>query len=219
MTVLVEEIRSVPRPDPVLDREREAALTTRQRELLDELSSVFDEGFAHLTMADLAGRLGCSLRTLYQLAPSRDQLVLMVIDRNLWRVGRSARRALGEEREPIEAIATYLHAANRAVARTSEPFARDVALLPTAVRLQRRHEAYLIDVTERLLDLAVKSGDLDDLDTRVVAQALATPGAFFAQPDLLGQTRSDPTTAANLVVDLILAGLRRSVPTPEEDPT
>ena len=44
-------------------------------------------------MADLAARLNCSLRTLYGLARSREELVLMAIDRNLWAIGRSARTA------------------------------------------------------------------------------------------------------------------------------
>jgi len=38
---------------------------------------MFDGGFAHLTMAEIAARANCSLRTLYSLAPSRDELVLV----------------------------------------------------------------------------------------------------------------------------------------------
>ena len=79
---LLDRLRDVPAPLPVLDRVREQQLTDRQRDLLDRLVELFDEGFAHLTMADLAARLNCSLRTLYELAPSRDELVLTVIDRN-----------------------------------------------------------------------------------------------------------------------------------------
>ena len=41
-----------------------------------------DDGFADLTMAELATRLNCSLRTLYELAPSRDvpEVVLDVVE-------------------------------------------------------------------------------------------------------------------------------------------
>ena len=58
------------------------------------MEHLFAGGFATLTMAELAARLNCSLRTLYALAPSRDELVLVVVDRNLWRVGRAARDAV-----------------------------------------------------------------------------------------------------------------------------
>ena len=70
-------LRAVRRPRPVLGRGRERALTDRQRELLDHMEHLFASGFADLTMAGLAARLNCSLRTLYALAPSRDELVLI----------------------------------------------------------------------------------------------------------------------------------------------
>jgi AcrR family transcriptional regulator len=207
MVDLVAEIRSVPRPQPVLSREREAALTPRQRELLDELTAVFDDGFAHLTMADLAARLGCSLRSLYQLAPSRDELLLVVVDRNLWRVGRAAQQVIVPGGSPIATVSAYLKAAHDAVSRTTDRFARDMASLPAAVELQRGHENYLVDVTTRLLDLAVGTGEIADIDTRVVARAAASMGRLLAQPDALGQTSSDPKKAADLIVDLLLHGL------------
>ena len=105
---VVTEVR---RPRPVLDRARERRLTERQRELLDHLGHMFDEGFADLTMAEIASRLNCSMRTLYALAPSRDELVMIVIDRNLWRIGRSAQQAIAEDMAPLDALRAYLEAA------------------------------------------------------------------------------------------------------------
>ena len=77
---LQRRLRAIPAPRPMLTREAHARLTERQRELLHELGRVFADGFADLTMAEVAARLGCSLRTLYGLAPSRDELVLAVAD-------------------------------------------------------------------------------------------------------------------------------------------
>ena len=45
-------------------------------------------------MAQLAARVNCSLRTLYALAPRKDALLLMVIDRRLHRIGRAAMAAI-----------------------------------------------------------------------------------------------------------------------------
>jgi len=122
----------VRRPRPVLGRERERRLTERQRELLDELEQLFEGGFADLTMAELAARLNCSMRTLYALAPSRDELVLIVVDRNLWRVGRAAQNAIEPDMAPLDALRAYLEAATVAVSRWTEAFARDLAALPAA---------------------------------------------------------------------------------------
>ena len=63
MTSPGERLRAVAAPPPVLARDREAALTARQREILDELGRIFDKGFVDVTMAELAARLNCSLRT------------------------------------------------------------------------------------------------------------------------------------------------------------
>jgi AcrR family transcriptional regulator len=200
----------IERPRPVLDRERERRLTDRQRELLDELGAMFDEGFADLTMAELAGRLNCSLRTLYALAASRDELVLIVVDRNLWRVGRSAQSAIDPEMPPLDAVRSYLSAAHVAVMDTTAPFARDLAAVPSARRLREAHQGYLCAVTKRLLDAAVDRGDIAAIDTSAVARALSRLGADFAEPDGLGEIQTSPKDAADLVVDLVLQGLART---------
>lgn len=203
-------LRSVPRPTPVLSRDRERALTARQREILDQLGAIFDDGFADLTMADLAARLSCSLRTIYELAPSRDELVLVVVDRNLRRIGRTAASALDAEMAPLDALRSYLQAATVAVAGTTPAFARDLAAVPDAQRLSDAHSDYLVAVTRCLLDLAVERGDIADVDTGAIARVMASLGRDFARPEVMSTLRSSPKNAADAVVDVILRGLRRS---------
>jgi len=193
----------------VLARERERALTARQRELLDQLGGVFDGGFADLTMAGLAARLNCSLRTLYELAPSRDELVLVVVDRNLWRIGRTAANAIDPDMAPLDALRAYLRAATEAVSGTTQAFARDLAAVPAAQRLNDDHSAYLIAVAQSLLDLAVERGDIDPIDTAALARVMAGVGRDFSKPEVLATLRSSPKDAADAVVDILLAGLRR----------
>jgi len=193
----------------VLARERERALTARQRELLDQLGGVFDGGFADLTMAGLAARLNCSLRTLYELAPSRDELVLVVVDRNLWRIGRTAANAIDPDMAPLDALRAYLRAATEAVSGTTHAFARDLAAVPAAQRLNDDHSAYLIAVAQSLLDLAVERGDIDPIDTAALARVMAGVGRDFSKPEVLATLRSSPKDAADAVVDILLAGLRR----------
>jgi AcrR family transcriptional regulator len=206
---LHERLRAVPRPTAVLSRERERALTARQREILDQLGALFDDGFADLTMAGIAARLSCSLRTLYELAPSRDELVLMVVDRNLWRIGRTATGALDSVMAPLDALRAYLQAATVAVAGTSVAFARDLDAVPAAQRLNDAHSEYLIAVTRCLLDVAVEQREIAPVDTAAIARVMAGVGRQFARPEVMSTLRSSPKDAADAVVDVILRGLPR----------
>ena len=206
-TEQARRLRAVPAPRPVLDREREDQLTGRQREVLDRLVALFADGFVELTMADIAARAGCSLRTLYDLAPSRDELVLTVIDRNLRHIGRAAVDAMAPDMAPLEAIRAYLRAANLAVASTTPAFARDQAATPSTHRLATAHSDYLVAITRALLDLAVERGDIAPTDTAAVARVVAGLGAMFALPENLETIDSTPKEAADSMVDVILRGL------------
>lgn len=207
-TGLEKLLRAVRAPLPVMERDRERRLTERQRQILDELGSLFEKGFADLTMADLAASLNCSLRTLYGLAPSRDELVLTVVDRNVRKVGRSAIAAIKPDMAPLDAVRAYLSAATVAVSDMTEEFARDLADMPAGRRLNREHSDYLVAVTGRLLDLAVERGDIGDVDTAAVARVIAGLGRDFAAPQVMPTLRSSPKEAADAVVEIVLAGLQ-----------
>ncbi|MFP6563297.1 MAG: TetR family transcriptional regulator, partial [Myxococcota bacterium] len=91
-------------PKPLLSPETERGLTARQLEVLDELEGIVAlGGLADLTMAEIAAELNCSLRTLYGIAPSKEALVLAVVDRRLRRIGRAAIATLEASMSPLEA--------------------------------------------------------------------------------------------------------------------
>ena len=165
MTGLRDRLRGVPAPEPVLSRTREAALTSRQREILDELGRIFDKGFVEVTMAELASQLNCSLRTLYGLAEGRNALVLMVVDRNLRAVGRAANRVVDDNMSALDAVRSYLSAATVAVQNTTPEFADDMASIEEGRALNAAHSEYIIDVTRTLLDVAVEQQEISPVDT------------------------------------------------------
>ncbi|MDT0277092.1 TetR/AcrR family transcriptional regulator [Blastococcus goldschmidtiae] len=205
----MSSLATIERPRPVLDREREEQLTERQREVLRQLDAMFRDGFAELTMAEIAARAGCSLRTLYALAPSRDELVLMVVDRQLWRIGGNAQRIIADEMPPLDAIRAYLRAAHVAVSRATDAWSRDIGNVPAVKALVDSHNQYLIDVTRILLDTAVGRGDIADVDTAAIARVLAGLGRSFADPEVARTLRSSPPQAADEAVQIILKGLLR----------
>ena len=197
-------------PKPLLPPESERRLTTRQRELLSELEAlVAKEGLSDLTMAEIAARVNCSLRTLYGIAPSRDELVLTVVDRSLHRIGRAAIGALDASMSPLDALRAYLRAAHEAVQPTTAAFAREFVGVPGADRLVDAHQGYVTAVTQSLLDRAVAERQIAPVDTASLAHVLGSLGREFARPEIAELADASPKATADAISDVILRGLER----------
>ena len=198
-------------PKPLLPPETERRLTERQRELLNELEElVASEGLAALTMAELAAQMNCSLRTLYGISRSKEELVLTVVDRRLHRIGRKAIGSLDATLPPLEALRAYLRAVNEAVQPETVSFSRDFAKVPGAKPLLDAHEGYVMAVTRSLLDRAVAEGQIPAADTASIAHVLGGLGREFARPELAEATAASPKATADAIADILLRGLERS---------
>jgi len=197
-------------PKPLLAAEAEARLTPRQREVLGALEElVVRGGFADLTMAQMAARVNCSLRTLYEISPSKDELVLTVVDRRLHRIGRAAIASLGDSLSPLAALRAYLQAANEAVQPTTAAFARDFAGVPGAKPLLDAHEAYVIAVTRSLLDRARAEGEIRPVDTAAVAYVLGGLGREFSRREVQEGGTGSAKANADAVAEIVLRGLAK----------
>lgn len=195
-------------PKPLLSAETERALSARQLEVLDELESLVARGdVGDLTMAQIAALVNCSLRTLYGIAPSKDELLLTVVDRRLHRIGRAAIEALESSMRPLDALRAYLRAANRAVQPEAVAMSTDLAKVAGASRLLSAHEAYVTAVTQNLLDRAVEAGQIAQVDTAAVAHVLGGLGREFARPDVAEIARDTPKQTADEIAELIVQGL------------
>jgi AcrR family transcriptional regulator len=195
-------------PKPLLDADRERQLTTRQREILDDLEKIFAvEGFADRTMAEIAAEVNCSLRTLYGISPRKEELVLAVVDRQLRRIGRAAIEPLRASMAPLDALRAYLRIANEAVQPTAMSYARELRGIPGAARLIDSHEDYVIAIARSLLDRAVERGDIPPVDTAAVAHVLGGLGREFARPDVAEAVSDTPKATADAITDIILQGL------------
>jgi AcrR family transcriptional regulator len=195
-------------PKPLLSAEAERQLGARQLELLDELEEkLLGEGLADLTMAEIAALVSCSLRTLYGIAPSKDELLLTVVDRRLHCIGRAAIEALQASMRTLDALRTYLQAANQAVQPEALALSEDLAKVAGAGRLFDAHEGYLIAVTQSLLDRAIAEGEIAPVDTASVAHVLAGLGREFARPEVAETAQASPKETADAISEIILRGL------------
>lgn len=207
------QVPGVRAPRPLLSAERARDLTARQRQIIDDLEARVVRGeVADRTMAEIAAMVNCSLRTLYGIAKSKEELVLTVVDRRLQRIGRAAIAAMQPEMTPLEALRVYLRAVNQAVQPTTAEFARDFADLPGSARLLGAHEAYVIAVVKSLLDSAIADKQIAPVDTAAVAHVLGRLGREFSRPELIEVVAATPKQTADAITDVILRGLGESRP-------
>ncbi|MEM1245840.1 MAG: TetR/AcrR family transcriptional regulator [Acidobacteriota bacterium] len=201
-----------PHLEPLLPPETEAQLTERQREILDILEElVLREELTELTMAQIASRASCSLRTLYGICPSRDELLLTVLDRRLHKIGRQGITGVDRSLPGLEAARRYLHAVNHAVQPSTSALSRQFARIEGAKPLLDSHESYVIAVTKGLLDRAQSEGTIGAVDTQAVASVLGKMGREFGRADTDLELSASPTETANALTDIVLAGLEASV--------
>ena len=100
----------------------------RHLEVMDELESMLDQGKSFSTMSDLAKKLKISLRTLYEIAPSKEELIVTTVDRVLKKHGKIAMDAMNTHSSPIKKLESFLTVANQAVGPRFERFTLSVLM-------------------------------------------------------------------------------------------
>lgn len=197
---------------PPVDRLAGRDFTARQLEVLDGLETiVLIEGFRDLTVGGLAERLRCSRRTLYELADSKEELVLIVIDRLLRRLARVAHEAARLETTELERLRSFLIKGLTELHRATLSFSEDVEADPAAAELVESHFRYANEIVVRMLDEGVKSGEFAPIHTRVAAEALMAGMAVLQRPSVLRQAGVTVAEAFEEFFLILTDGLR-SVP-------
>ena len=200
----------VPAPKPILPSEAERQLSPRQREILDELEQLLGtRRLGDRTMSEIASEVNCSLRTLYGIAPSKDELVLTIVDRRLHHIGRASIDSLDPSLSPMETLRAYLRAANEALQPSSVAFSDDLVGISGAQRLLDSHADYVMAVTRSLLDRAVAEREIEPVDTASLAYVLGRLGRVFSRPERSELAEAPPKETADAIADIILRGLEK----------
>jgi AcrR family transcriptional regulator len=202
-TPLISEALRPPRLGPT-----SGELTDRGRELLDAIEQIIvEEGFASLTVGDLAARLKCSRSTLYSLAPSKDELVLVVVDRRLRRIGRIKRQRLDELTDPAEKLQMVIASEHLHVQRTSLRFSEDVARTPAVQRLIADHLRYGVAQLRDVIEEGIAAGRFRLVHSRIVAEVIDVGLERIQRPEVLRETGLEFDAAATELIELLLSGL------------
>lgn len=190
-------------------------LGSRHIEILDGLETiVLTEGFRDLTVGSLATRLRCSRRTLYEIADSKEALVLVVIDRLLRRLARVAHDAAGREETLLDQVRAFLIKGLTELHRATLAFSEDVAAFPDGSQLVIAHFRYARRTFETMLIAGIESGDFAPIHPRIAAETFDAGLQRLLDPQVLRSAEVSFAEALEEYLTLVTDGIRAPMAMP-----
>ena len=193
-------------PRPMLSRRAEAALSSRHRSILEELEKLMRDGeLAKLTIGDMATRLECSRRALYELAPSKEQLVLLVLDRVMHRIGEIGIITIDLDASATTQLRQYATASLGYVWRTSA--ISDLSEVEGAERVREIHHRFAGTLFERIVNTGIDRGEFRPVNASVAAAVMLASAVRFGDPEVLDDMGISLEDAIDDMLNLVLGGL------------
>jgi AcrR family transcriptional regulator len=180
----------------------------RERRLLDALEElILAEGFTSLRLEDIAARLAVSRSTLYRLAPSKQELIELIIDRMFRHMGKRAREAVEEASDPARRVAAYLGAGTATVRAGSLAFSRDLEANPQTRAIYDRHQQIGMEMLARLIDEGVRAGRFRQVPAAFVMQVADAAHGRLRDPDVLQALGMTHAQAIDGLIGILLEGI------------
>ncbi len=180
----------------------------RHNELINELEKLLEKGVPDLTMSEIASKLRISLRTLYEIAPSKDYLIIMTVNNILKKLGKHALDAVINIDSPIQKLEEYLFIVNQAVGPKFNSFFKDLEKVDGADEMVDYHENFISDFTKKLLDDAIQEKEIQNIDTKAFSILLGGIGREFLKEKNRDSINSSPEDSANSITSIILNGIK-----------
>lgn len=187
---------------------RSDQVDARRLELLESLEALFlDEGFEHLTVEDLARRLQRSKSTLYNLAPSREQLVLTVVKHFFRKEAATIETTLLDVHEPRARIDVYLSGVGTAMRRCSSEFVRDMTNYSPTAQVYLHNADVAAERVGQMIRDGVQAGVFREVNAAFAAQVVARAITGIQSGDILRATGMSSGDAFSELAELLVHGL------------
>ena len=182
--------------------------TKKHHDTIEDLEKLLEKGVPDLTMSEIASRLKISLRTLYEIAPSKDQLILMTMDKILIKLGKFALDSVSEIQSPIEKLEQYLFIVNQAVGPKFNTFLKDIEKINGSQEMADYHENFISNYTQKLLNDAIKMHEIKNIDTKAFSILFGGIGREFLKEKNRYLISTSPEESANSITSIILNGIK-----------
>ena len=178
--------------------------TKRHYEIIDALERLLEQGVPELTMSEIAKKLKISLRTLYEIAPSRDKLILMTMDNILKKLGKFAMDSVEDIDSPIKKLEEYLFIVNQAVGPKFDRFLIDMEKINGSKTTADYHENFIKNYIKKLLEEAIEKKEIKSIDVKAFSILLGGIGREFFKEKNKNSINLTPEESANSITSIIL---------------
>ena len=182
--------------------------TKRHHEIIDALERLLEQGVPELTMSEIAKKLKISLRTLYEIAPSRDKLILMTMDNILKKLGKFAMDSVEDIDSPINKLEKYLFIVNQAVGPKFDRFLIDMEKINGSKTTADYHENFIKNYIKKLLEEAIEKKEIKSIDVKAFSILLGGIGREFFKEENKNSINLTPEESANSITSIILNGIK-----------
>ena len=182
--------------------------TKRHHEIIDALERLLEQGVPELTMSEIAKKLKISLRTLYEIAPSRDKLILMTMDNILKKLGKFAMDSVEDIDSPINKLEKYLFIVNQAVGPKFDRFLIDMEKIHGSKTTADYHENFIKNYIKKLLEEAIEKKEIKSIDVKAFSILLGGIGREFFKEKNKNSINLTPEESANSITSIILNGIK-----------
>ncbi len=190
-------------------RSTESGFATRRRtELFDALVDLFlAEGFAQVTLGDMAARLRCSKSTLYTLATSKEQLVRVATVHFFRRATEQVEAQIASVPNARERITAYLSAVGTALQGASGQFMADLDAFPPAREVYETNTRIAARRVKEMIDEGVAAGAFRDVHAAFAGDLAATMMVRIQQRAVRDTTGLDDAAAYRELAAILTSGI------------
>ncbi|MFF0496651.1 TetR/AcrR family transcriptional regulator [Nocardia aobensis] len=184
--------------------------TRRRTQLFDALVDLFlTEGFAHLTLDEIASRLRCSKSTLYTLAGSKEQLVRAATVHFFRRATDDVELRIATTTGARERIIAYLSAVGTVLGAASQQFMTDLDAFAPAREVYEQNTRLAARRVRELVDDGVAAGEFREVHAAFAADLAATMMVRIQQGGVRTETGLDDADAYRELATILTTGIQR----------
>ncbi len=186
-----------------------AFATRRRTELFDALVALFlTEGFAHLTLDEIAARLRCSKSTLYTLAASKEQLVTAATKHFFRTATQTVEERVAASDGARERVTAYLQTVGEALDPASDRFMADLDAFAPARAIYEQNTRIAARRVQELIAAGVAEGEFRDVHAAFAAEVVATMMVRIQQRAVRDRTGLEDAAAYRELAAIVTGGIQ-----------